>query len=113
MLYKAENVDTDKALQALSEARQYQEQNTHIEIAKLQARMDGIYKGIEIAESIFKCSNYEKDNKDTYVDGVLDSIYEIGKELDVQTQDIRDDFTSVDDACSALSERIKERYQQI
>lgn len=113
MIYKAENIDTNKALQALNEARQYQEQNTAIEIAKLQARMDGIYKGIEIAESIFGCSNYEKDNQDTYIDGVLDLVYELGKEMDVLTQDIRDDFTSVDDACAELSKRIKDRYQQI
>ena len=37
----------------------------------------------------------------------MDFIYELGKELDILTQDIRENFTSVDDACAVLAERIK------
>ena len=59
-MYKAKNVDTDKALEALDEARKIQERITNLEIAKLQAKLEGIYKGLSIAESIFTCSNYEK-----------------------------------------------------
>lgn len=61
MYYKAKNVDTDKALEALDEARKIQEQRNSLEIAKLNAKLEGIYIGLNIAESIFTCSNYEKD----------------------------------------------------
>ena len=59
-MYKAKNVDTDKALDALYEARRIQEQKINLEIAKLNAKLEGIYEGLSIAESIFFCSNYEK-----------------------------------------------------
>ena len=59
-MYKAKNVDTDKALDALYEARGIQEQRINLEIAKLKAKLEGIYEGLSIAESIFLCSNYEK-----------------------------------------------------
>lgn len=62
-MYKAKNVDTDKALEALNEAREIQEQITNLEIAKLQAELEGIYKGLSIAETIFMCSNYEKEEQ--------------------------------------------------
>lgn len=61
MSYKAKNVDTDKALEAIAEARKIQEQITHKEIAEKIAYLEGVRKGLEIAESIFECSNYEKD----------------------------------------------------
>ena len=62
-MYKAKNVDTDKALEALNEARKIQGQITNLEIAKLQAELEGIYKGLSIAEHIFMCSNYEKEEQ--------------------------------------------------
>ena len=59
-MYKAKNVDTDKALDAIDEARRAQEQIITLEIEKLRAKMEGVYLGLSIAESIFTCSNYEK-----------------------------------------------------
>lgn len=61
MNYKAKNVDTDKALKAIAEARRIQENLVDKEIMKKRAYLEGIYKGLDIAESIFECSNYEKD----------------------------------------------------
>lgn len=61
MYYKAKNVDTDKALKAIAEARRIQEDLANKEIMKKQAYLEGIYKGLDIAEGIFECSNYEKD----------------------------------------------------
>ena len=61
MYYKAKNVDTDKALKAINEARRFFEQRNNLEIAKAQAKMEGIYEGLKVAEEIFNCSNYEKD----------------------------------------------------
>lgn len=64
---------------------------------------------MDIAEEIFKCSNYES-KVGTYQDGVLDVIYELAKELDIHSQDIRDSGGSVDDMCAALAERIKTEF---
>ena len=63
MYYKAENVDTDKALKAIDEARKIQRINTEKEIAEKRAFLEGIEKGLDIAQSIFECRNYEKEQK--------------------------------------------------
>ena len=61
MYYRAKNVDTDKALKAIADARRLQEIRIDKEIAEKRAYLEGINKGLDIAESIFECSNYEKD----------------------------------------------------
>ena len=61
MYYKAKNVDTDKALQAIDEARKIQRIKTDKEIAEKMAFLEGVEKGLDIAQSIFECSNYEKE----------------------------------------------------
>ena len=61
MYYKAKNVDTDKALQAIDEARKIQRIKTDKEIAEKWAFLEGVEKGLDIAQSIFECSNYEKE----------------------------------------------------
>lgn len=109
-MYKAKNVDTDKALEALHEARRFQEQDVALEIEKKRAYLNGVYKALDIAESMFSCSNYEKDKEPEYADGVLHTIYELGKELDIHTQDLRDNFSSVDEICSEMAERIKRDF---
>lgn len=62
-MYKAKNVDTDKALEAIEDARQLHKRRTEIEIREKRAFLEGIEKGLDIAESIFQCSNYEKTEK--------------------------------------------------
>lgn len=62
-MYKAKNIDTDKALEALEQALKLQRENVEIEIKEKRAYLQGIEKGIGIAESIFQCSNYEKTEK--------------------------------------------------
>ena len=54
-------MDTDKALEAIADARRLQEIRIDKEIAEKRAYIEGINKGLDIAESIFECSNYEKD----------------------------------------------------
>ena len=54
-------MDTDKALKAIADARRLQEIRIDKEIAEKRAYLEGINKGLDIAESIFECSNYEKD----------------------------------------------------
>lgn len=60
-MYKAKNVDTDKALDALNEARVFWERKTDVEIKEKRAFLAGVNKGLDIAESLFTCSNYEKE----------------------------------------------------
>lgn len=40
--------------------------------------------------------------------GVCEVLYELGKELDIPTQDIRDNIASVDGACALFADRIRE-----
>lgn len=110
MNYKAKNVDTDKALEHIEWSRKYQNEAERLEIAKTQKYYEGVRKGLDIAEGIFECSNFEKKEEPTYVDGVLDFVYELGKELDIPTQDLRNNFSSVDDICAELANRIKDRH---
>lgn len=60
-MYKAKNVDTDKALDALNNSRVFWESRIDVEIKEKRAFLAGVNKGLDIAESLFTCSNYEKE----------------------------------------------------
>ena len=108
-MYKAENIDTDKALKAIDKSRVMQERASHLRSEKERSYMEGVNKGLDIAENLFKCTNYEKTEQEaTYTDGVCDVFYELGKELDIPTQDIRDNISSVDEACALFADRVRE-----
>ena len=62
-MYKAKNVDTDKALEALNYVLKTERECIEIEIKEKKAYLQGFEKGIAIAEGIFQCSNYEKTEK--------------------------------------------------
>lgn len=111
-MYKAKNVDTDKALSYISESRRYQEKAEALEITSVQKYHEGIRKGLDIAEEIFTCSNCES-KVGTYQDGVLDVIYKFAKELDIESQDIRNSGGSVDEMCVILANRIRDMYANI
>lgn len=66
-MYKAKNVDTDKALEALEKARDIQDRKRAVEIREVQKYYEGVCKGLDIAEEIFHCSTYEKDGDDNEV----------------------------------------------
>lgn len=108
-MYKAENIDTDKALKAIDKSRVMQERASHLRSEKERSYMEGLNKGLDIAEDLFKCTDYEKTEQEaTYTDGVCDALYELGKELDIPTQDIRNNISSVDEACALFANRIRE-----
>lgn len=109
-MYKAKNVDTDKALEYISDSRRYQQQAETLAITSAQKYYEGIRKGLDIAEEIFTCSNYES-KAGTYQDGVLDVIYELAKELDVESQDIRNSGDSLDGMCAAFADRIRDALE--
>ena len=109
MSYKAKHVDTDKALAYINSCRTYQDQRESIEYEKVKKFHEGVRKGLDIAEEIFSCSNYES-TKGTYRDGVLSVIYELAKELDIPAQDIRDSGKSVDEMCADFADRIRDSF---
>lgn len=69
MYYQAKNVDTDKALKAIDDYRKAKSTEHNKELYGLQKYYEGLNKGLDFAESIFECSNYEKrkvsDNENT------------------------------------------------
>ena len=108
-MYKATNIDTDQALKAINDSRAIQERASQLRSEKERSYMEGLNKGLDIAESLFECSNYEKSAQEAnYIDGVCEVLYELGKELDIPTQDIRDNIASVDGACALFADRIRE-----
>ena len=64
-MYKATNIDTDKALEAIEYFRRRQSEAHQRELYGAQKYYEGIEKGLGLAESIFECSNYEKDEPET------------------------------------------------
>ena len=106
-MYSAINIDTKKALEAIRESREYQINASALRVQKEQAYMEGVNKGLDIAEGLFMCSNYEKEKEPSYTDGIKDAFFEIGK--DIKTLDILESTSSVDEACVLLSDRIRKR----
>lgn len=64
-MYKATNIDTDKALEAIEHFRRTKSIEQQRELHGIQKYYEGIEKGLELAESLFECSNYEKDKPET------------------------------------------------
>ena len=69
---------------------------------------DSTKKG-RIAKSLFfECSNYEKTTQEaTFTEDVCETLYDLGKEFDIPAQDIRDNISSVDEACALFADRIR------
>ena len=63
-MYKATNVDTDKALKAISEARKRAQTEEILKQHEIQKYYEGYHAGLDMAEDIFGCKNYEKDGAD-------------------------------------------------
>ena len=59
-MYKAKNVDTDKALAAIEKNRHYFEQLKSSELNAIDKYYAGIQRGLDMAEELFTCSNHEK-----------------------------------------------------
>lgn len=116
MIYNAQNIDTEKALNALENSRRFQQQQEMTERAKTEAYYKGVYKGLEIAEDMFHCSNYEKppvkivDEDAVYAAAVDHVLCEICKELDINGQDIREAKLSIDQKCAMIADRARALY---
>ena len=51
-MYKATNIDTDKALKAINDSRAIQERASQLRSEKERSYMDGLNKGLDIAVSL-------------------------------------------------------------
>lgn len=51
--------------------------------------------------------NEKTTQEATFIEDVYETLYELGKEFDMPTQDIRDNISSVDEACALFADRIR------
>ena len=63
-MYKATNVDTDKALKAITEARKRARNEEILKQHEIQKYYEGYHAGLDMVEDIFGCKDYEKDGVD-------------------------------------------------
>ncbi len=63
-MYKAKHVDTEKALKYIKELRNRYYQECEVEKQMVAKYYSGVQKGLDIAEDIFLCSNYEADESE-------------------------------------------------
>lgn len=59
-VYKAENISTDKMLDALNHMRDVAIQNHNAKVEEEQARFEQELRSIERFRDMFYCSNFEK-----------------------------------------------------
>ncbi len=64
-MHKATNIDTDKALEAIKSLHRINCIERQKELYGIQKQYDGLVKGLGFAESLFECSDYEKDEPET------------------------------------------------
>lgn len=64
-MYKATNIDTDKALEAIESFRRSQSTAHQRELHGINKYYEGVEKGLELAERLFECSAYEKEESET------------------------------------------------
>ncbi|MCI6464742.1 MAG: hypothetical protein MSA90_04660 [Faecalicatena sp.] len=109
-MYKAKNVDTEKALNYINYCREYQNNTEALKRVETEKYYEGIRKGLDIAEEIFTSANCEAPIFGTYEEGASDAICYIAKELDVGSQDICDSGKSLDKMCVDFANRIRDSF---
>lgn len=109
MNYTAEHIDTEKFETALDNHKRYQEELQRTAIETANARYEGYCKCLEDVRGMLHCSNYESPEKETaaYKQGANAAFYELCKELDIGSQDIRDMNTSIDEKAALLADRVR------
>lgn len=113
MQYKAEDVDTDKALNYIESCRKIDSEKECNEMISVQKFHEGVRHGLDIAEGIFECKNYEKQGVPaSYDDCVGDAISKIAKELDIVHTDIRISGKSGEEMCSIFAKRILSVFER-
>lgn len=107
MQYKAENVDTDKALEYIENCRKGNAEEERIKMISTQKFHEGVSHGLDMAEEIFRRRNYEKQGVPAnYNDCVGSAIEEIAKVLDIRTDCIWEAGKDGKDMCAEFAQRI-------
>lgn len=114
MNYTAEHIDPEKFEAALDNHKRYQEKLQRTAIEKANARYEGYCQCLEDVRGMLHCSNYEDTSKKlaSYREGADTAFYELCKELNVGSQDIRGMDTSVDEKAALLADRIKKAFSE-
>lgn len=113
MQYKAENVDTDKALDFIERCRKEDSHKEYIERISVEKLHEGIRQGLDMAEQIFECRNYEKQAIPvSYEECAADAIHKIASRLDVKCSDIRQSGKCMDEMCADFADRVLEVFDR-
>ena len=64
MNYRAKHVDTDKAIEHIEQLIRDSYRDQSFKKAKVDEYYEGLRKGLDIAESIFECSNFEVEESE-------------------------------------------------
>ena len=107
--YIAEHIDPEKFEEALDKNRRFQQEELRLQVEKANAFFAGYEKALEDVRSMLHCCNYESKDRITqsFRSGADTAFYELCKELDIGSQDIRDMMTGIDEKASLLAERIR------
>lgn len=89
-MYKATNVDTDKALEAIEAFRRAKSLEHQKELYGIQKYYEGVEKGLELAESLFECSAYEKEEPETVFCRRMEEIEQLEKNTERRTDNETD-----------------------
>lgn len=112
MNYTAKNIDIERFMDAMNVHKEAQCTQQQIAIEKAKARYDGYCACIGDVLSMLQCSNYENPVKSSadYMAGVDAFIYEVCKELGIDSTDLRGSKTSTDEKAAILSNKIRELF---
>lgn len=64
MNYRAKHIDTDKAIEHIEYLIKKSYTDQAFKKQKIDEYYEGLRKGLDIAESLFKCSNFEVDESE-------------------------------------------------
>lgn len=110
-MYSPKALDTDKMEELFNDLDKYQSRRTNEERIKLDAYYSGYNAALHDCRQSLYCSNYEFDLPESPRESAKNALYELCKELDIQSQDLRDDDKlSIDEMVAKLAERIKAIY---
>ena len=112
MNYTAEHIDVEKFEHGLNDHRNFRLQEQQMKIETARAFFSGSERALDDVSSMLHCCNYESKEKQTsaFREGANNALYELCKELDVSSQDIRDMDTSIDEKAALLADRIRATF---
>ena len=110
MSYGVEIIDMDRFEEELQHQKKYQENLYQQSIDRAKSFYEGYKACLDNVQMLICSSDYEDIEKKTkiYRDGADYALYEICKELDINSQDIREQNISIDQKCSLIAKRIEE-----